>query len=50
MAQSLPEPSQGWSIQGTVQYLTPGALAEILFDTGVRQPKARFSGQGEAVE
>lgn len=38
----------GWRVGGTVQYLTPGALADILFDTGVRRPKARFSGRGTA--
>jgi len=35
-----------WSIRGSLLYVTPGALAEILLDTGVRKPRARFGGAG----
>lgn len=35
-----------YRIWGTVTYVTPGQIAEILFDTGVRVPTAGFSGQG----
>lgn len=36
-----------YRISGTVTYVTPGQIAEILFDTGVRVPKVGFSGSGE---
>lgn len=35
-----------YDLMGTVQYITPGALAEVLFDTGVRRPKAVLSERG----
>jgi hypothetical protein len=35
-----------WSIRGSVLYVTPGALAEALLDTGVRKPRASFGGSG----
>jgi hypothetical protein len=35
-----------WSIRGSLLYVTPGALAEALLDTGVRKPRARFGGTG----
>ena len=35
-----------WSINGSVLYLTPGALAEILLDTRFREPRAAFRGDG----
>jgi hypothetical protein len=44
-AGSLPE-SLDWSISGSLLYLTPGELAEILLDLGVRKPTARFRGRG----
>lgn len=34
-------------IVGTMQYVTPGQLAEVLFDSGVRVPSVEFSGEGE---
>ena len=40
-------PSAEWSVQGTLIYVTPGQLAEILLDTGVRRPRVQFSGAGE---
>lgn len=47
------EPSFGASeakyrIEGTLRYTTPGEIAEILFDTGVRKPSVGFSGEGTA--
>jgi hypothetical protein len=36
------------AVSGRLLYLTPGALAEILLDTGVRRPRVRFSGRGQA--
>lgn len=35
-----------YDLTGTVQYLAPGALAEVLFDTGVRRPKAGVDERG----
>jgi len=43
---SLP-PSVRFDVVGRLQYLTPGDIAQVLFDTGVRRPKAHFSGSGE---
>lgn len=34
-------------LSGTMRYITPGQLAEVLFDTGVRVPSVSFSGEGE---
>jgi len=36
----------GWSIRGSLLYITPGALAEALLDTGVRKPRTRLAGAG----
>jgi len=33
------------SIAGTLKYRTPGTVADLLFDFGVRKPKVRFSGE-----
>jgi hypothetical protein len=33
-------------ISGTLTYITPGAFAELLFDTGVSRPSVGFSDQG----
>lgn len=35
-----------FAITGTLLYIAPGDIAEILFDTGVRKPTVPFSGQG----
>ena len=35
-----------WTIRGNVLYVSPGALAEMLLDSEVREPRARFRGQG----
>ncbi len=40
-------PSQArYDLVGHVFYLAPGDIAEILFDTGVRRPKAAFTAHG----
>jgi LEA14-like dessication related protein len=36
-----------YSIAGNLEYITPGEVAQILFDTGVRKPHASFSGAGD---
>ncbi len=36
-----------YRLWGTLQYIAPGALAEVFFDTGVRRPSAHFSTEGE---
>jgi hypothetical protein len=36
-----------YRISGTVTYVTPGQIAEILFDTGVRVPTVGFEGEGQ---
>ncbi len=40
-------PSQAtYDLVGHVLYLAPGDIAEILFDAGVRKPKASFAARG----
>jgi hypothetical protein len=46
--QSFP-PQAEYEISGTLQYITPGEIAQILFDTGVRKPKAGFTSSGQLV-
>ncbi|MCC6675999.1 MAG: LEA type 2 family protein [Phycisphaerales bacterium] len=41
-------PAANYRIEGTLSYITPGEIAEILFDAGVRQPSVGFSGEGKA--
>lgn len=36
-----------YRISGTMTYIAPGQIAEILFDSGVRVPSTDFSGTGE---
>lgn len=36
-----------YAVFGDVVYLQPGPLAEALLDSGVREPRAGFSGTGE---
>jgi len=38
---------QEFELRGTVTYVTPGKLAEVLFDTGVRVPSAAFTTTGQ---
>ena len=35
-----------YQLSGTLLYITPGALAEMLLDTGVRKPIVRFNREG----
>ena len=35
-----------FEVSGTLLYIAPGDIAEILFDTGVRKPTVSFSGNG----
>lgn len=35
-----------YRLSGDVQYVTPGAFAEVLFDTGVRRPRTAFVQEG----
>jgi len=39
----------GWSVRGSMLYVTPGEIAEILLDTGVRKPRVGFSGSGRVL-
>lgn len=36
-----------YRLTGVMQYIAPGALAEVFFDTGVRRPSVRFAAEGE---
>jgi hypothetical protein len=45
-ATDLPTGVVKYRLTGDVQYVTPGAFAEVLFDTGVRRPKAPFVQEG----
>lgn len=38
---------QEFRLRGTLTYVTPGKIAELLFDTGVRVPSVGFATQGE---
>jgi LEA14-like dessication related protein len=33
-----------YTVSGSLQYVTPGEIAQILFDSGVRKPKTGFRG------
>jgi len=35
-----------YELNGTVEYLLPGTIAEVLFDSDIRRPKASFSESG----
>ena len=37
-----------WSINGSVLYLVPTVLAEILLDAELYEPRAGFHGKGQA--
>lgn len=45
-ASRLPAGPADYRVEGVLTYLTPGALAEALFDQGVRRPRVRFRGGG----
>jgi len=36
-----------FALDGRLTYITPGKIVQILFDTGVRKPKAPFAGTGQ---
>lgn len=40
-------PEVSWTMRGNVLYVSPGALAEILLDAEVREPRARFRASGK---
>ena len=42
-------PAAAWTMSGTLLYLTPGWLAEILLDTKLSRPKVRFAGGGRGL-
>jgi hypothetical protein len=46
--QSMPQTAQ-YSVTGELEYVTPGEIAQVLFDTGVRTPSKSFTGAGEVV-
>ena len=39
-----------YEVRGELEYIAPGRLAEILFDTGVRTPSASFVGRGSVAK
>jgi hypothetical protein len=39
--------AMSYSINGSLRYITPGKIMQILFDTGVRKPSAGFRSTGE---
>src|SRR5690606_26748915 len=41
--QTRPKGEVSYRLRGEMSYVTPGELAELLFDTGVRRPSVRFS-------
>ncbi len=42
----LPQQTR-YEISGTLRYMTPGEIARILYETGVRKPCAGFESEGE---
>lgn len=44
---AAPLPTSRMTVNGSLTYLKPGTLTEILFDTGVRRPKVSFAFDGE---
>ncbi len=43
----VPTGTREYRLRGSVTYVTPGKIAELLFDTGVRVPTASFETEGE---
>lgn len=41
-----PGPEYAYQLNGSLLYVTPGELAEILLDTGLRKPRVHFSRSG----
>lgn len=46
MLGSLADGTARYRLSGSLMYVTPGAFAELLFDTGVRRPSVGFSDEG----
>jgi hypothetical protein len=44
--QRVPEGPVPYRFSADLQYITPGALADVLFDTGVRRPTVSFNRDG----
>ncbi len=44
-----PPRERRYRLSGTLQYIAPGALAEVFFDTGVRRPSVNFATEGELI-
>ena len=42
----MPAGEISYELSGSVVYVTPGEIAELLFDAGVRRPKAGFRHRG----
>ena len=42
--------SGGWRISGTVSYLDPASLSRLLYDLGLVENRAAFSGSGAQVD
>ncbi len=47
--QQFPPDQFDYSLSGHVQYITPGELAELLLDLGVRRPRAGFRNSGKVM-
>lgn len=45
----IPDGERRYAFSGRVTYIIPGAIAEILFDSGVRRPTAGVSESGRLV-
>lgn len=45
-AGSWPGEGTPYVIRGRLRYTTPGEIAQILFDAGVRRPEVSFEGRG----
>jgi LEA14-like dessication related protein len=39
--------SAKYAVRGELRYITPGEIAQVFFDTGVRKPSASFAWTGE---
>ena len=42
----MPEGDVEYELSGSVVYVTPGEIAQILFDAGVRKPRSSFRQSG----
>lgn len=44
-----PGPKCAWSSGGSVTYLAPSRIAEVLFELGLNRPSTTFSGRGDSM-